>query len=506
MLAGIGAIVLLCALIYFPRLGDDGYASSEGQRAIPAWAMLETGDWLVPRLFEIPYVRKPPGIFWAIAASGMVFGESEFAARLPSAIGATLLALITAFVVSRWHGSRWGMVAGATMALMPWIWPSARSAEIESLLTLFVGAACLIVVDLGVRPSAGRSFPIARATMLAAAVTGAVYMKGPAMLPPVLAAAIAIALTADNSRRAVITSTLLACVVAAAAFLPWALLTYGRVSESEFIAQSPTAFFDKRILKWLGFVPTTLVTSLPWSLFPIVLLAGPSGADARTPADRQAFLAAKTCAIAWAITIVMFIPTGNPRYALPSVVFLPPIVAWALRGVNAGFSSRRARVAAHLSLGGSYSLHALSALAALGYVFLVQSGLGVHVGLWFVKSRESLSGRATGIEFSRMIHDGDLLYADNLIDARPETLYYALQEAAKEGRSARAVWSPLFRGVPEEGAGKCLVVRTDEESREIGNAIDRSIPGFDLGSPEGEWTVHKYTFVLFRAGDADTDH
>ena len=59
---------MLCALIYFPRLGDDGYASSEGQRAIPAWTMLGTGDWLVPRLFEIPYVRKPPGIFWAIAA------------------------------------------------------------------------------------------------------------------------------------------------------------------------------------------------------------------------------------------------------------------------------------------------------------------------------------------------------------------------------------------------------------------------------------------------------
>jgi 4-amino-4-deoxy-L-arabinose transferase-like glycosyltransferase len=54
-------------LAQLPWLGSSGLSQSEGHRAIPGWTMLERGNWIVPHLFEQPYLRKPPGMPWAVA-------------------------------------------------------------------------------------------------------------------------------------------------------------------------------------------------------------------------------------------------------------------------------------------------------------------------------------------------------------------------------------------------------------------------------------------------------
>src|SRR5262249_8439204 len=91
-----GLIVLVAAgLVYWPFLGHSGFAFSEGQRVFPGWEMARGGDWLVPRLFGQAYLRKPPGMPWAIALASFVFGENEFSARSVSALAVTLGALIS---------------------------------------------------------------------------------------------------------------------------------------------------------------------------------------------------------------------------------------------------------------------------------------------------------------------------------------------------------------------------------------------------------------------------
>jgi 4-amino-4-deoxy-L-arabinose transferase-like glycosyltransferase len=54
--------------------------------------MLDSGDWVVPRLYDRIRAAKPPGIYWCQAAAMKLFGENAFAARLPSVV-ATLLAM-----------------------------------------------------------------------------------------------------------------------------------------------------------------------------------------------------------------------------------------------------------------------------------------------------------------------------------------------------------------------------------------------------------------------------
>ena len=60
--------------------------------------MLQSGDWLTPRLNGIPFFHKPPLLYWLEATSLAVFGVNAWAARLVPVLhaGLMLLALYTA--------------------------------------------------------------------------------------------------------------------------------------------------------------------------------------------------------------------------------------------------------------------------------------------------------------------------------------------------------------------------------------------------------------------------
>ncbi|MFA6091706.1 MAG: glycosyltransferase family 39 protein [Elusimicrobiota bacterium] len=63
--------------------------------------MVETGDWLTPRLDYFDYVEKPPLIYWLPAVSYKLFGVNEAAARLPNALLA-LLGLLGVWWLGAW--------------------------------------------------------------------------------------------------------------------------------------------------------------------------------------------------------------------------------------------------------------------------------------------------------------------------------------------------------------------------------------------------------------------
>ena len=58
----------------------------EGRYAEIAREMVETGDWLVPTIWYVPHLDKPPLTYWAVAASLKLFGLNEWAVRLPLAL------------------------------------------------------------------------------------------------------------------------------------------------------------------------------------------------------------------------------------------------------------------------------------------------------------------------------------------------------------------------------------------------------------------------------------
>src|SRR2546421_12968541 len=77
----------LSAALAFYQLGERPLSSpAEARYALIARAMLDDGDWVQPRLNGVRYYEKPPLLYWSVAASYRLFGQTEGASRVPSAV------------------------------------------------------------------------------------------------------------------------------------------------------------------------------------------------------------------------------------------------------------------------------------------------------------------------------------------------------------------------------------------------------------------------------------
>jgi len=86
----------------------------EGRYAEIAREFFALGDWLIPHLNLLPYLEKPPLVYWLTGFCFQVLGYSEAAARLPAAASA-LAGLFLAYGLGR---ALWGPLAGVLGALI----------------------------------------------------------------------------------------------------------------------------------------------------------------------------------------------------------------------------------------------------------------------------------------------------------------------------------------------------------------------------------------------------
>ncbi|WKZ56186.1 MAG: glycosyltransferase family 39 protein [Bdellovibrionota bacterium] len=95
--------VLLLAMVW---LGSaEFYTRGEPREAIVAQAMLETGNFVSPRVYGDRVPSKPPLFHWlAAAASVFTSGLNEFSVRLPSLLAAFVATLAIFIVVKREYG------------------------------------------------------------------------------------------------------------------------------------------------------------------------------------------------------------------------------------------------------------------------------------------------------------------------------------------------------------------------------------------------------------------
>src|SRR5215469_9176343 len=106
------AVIFLGCIISPPALMDD----VDAVQAQIARNMLTSGDWVIARLDGVPYLEKSPLVYWLIAFSYKIFGFHDWAARIPVALAAVLLAWVT-YRYGRWaFNSRAGYYAGLALA------------------------------------------------------------------------------------------------------------------------------------------------------------------------------------------------------------------------------------------------------------------------------------------------------------------------------------------------------------------------------------------------------
>jgi len=131
-----GAIYLGC-IVSPPSLMDD----VDAVQAQISRNMLTSGDWVTARLDGVVYLEKAPFVYWAMAASYVIFGAHDWAARIPIALSAIGLCWLTAAFGAWAFGRRAGFYAGLCMATCIGLFLFTRILIPDVMLTLTVALA-----------------------------------------------------------------------------------------------------------------------------------------------------------------------------------------------------------------------------------------------------------------------------------------------------------------------------------------------------------------------------
>jgi hypothetical protein len=538
------ALVAVCAAIYGFGLSWRSFASSEGHRVAPGWELLDPppgheGGWWHITLFEQTYLRKPPGMPWAIAAMSSVLGQTEIAARSVSAIAMTLSALAAWWFASRWFGARYGIAAGLALATMPQLWAVGRSAEIEALNNLGVLLSGLAIVDValaggrmgrrigvvgaGAGPGvtgaaiAGRIGPaggteeesptrsglvsnVLVVLLGAAGVVIAVLAKGPAGAPVVGGVLIAAAVLRMWTLRG-LAGVVAIGAVAAAVLVPVGRRVLAANADPMAITQGTDDFlWSKGVAPVLMLLPMALFSALPAALAMMFPWGKEASEEARTGGRgaERALRAARLLGTAWmcSLGIMMAIGVSNPRYAMPASGLLCPMVCYAVRGawgVSATFNAKRRHLVKRLTLG---NLLAVPVLLTCAAVLSTVAARNYKIGV---------DGREAGLKLAGLVQGAGAagtapveVWADGLVEARPDVLLYARKAAARHGMAMRPLWKKREMGEGREPvSGAVLVLRIDGEGDERGKYEAAIVDGRLIAAGDGE--VGRYKFRVYRA-------
>ena len=168
-------LALLVILLSLDGLGDRKLANpDEGRYSEIAREMALNGDFVSPRLNGLKYFEKPPLQYWATAIAFRLFGESEFTARLYTALCGLGCVLVVAYTGKRLFNEETGLLAAMVMLSAPYF------AALNEIVTLDMGLAFWMTLSIS-------SFLISQSSVVSrrrwlcvawAAMAAAVLSKG----------------------------------------------------------------------------------------------------------------------------------------------------------------------------------------------------------------------------------------------------------------------------------------------------------------------------------------
>ena len=316
--ANLSLVVLCWAAIYLPGLGSLEIKGEEGRRILPAIAMLETGNYLVPHVGSEPYFSKPPLVNWLVAASFRITGyRNEWTARLPSVLCVLAVALAFSTIARATLGPRGSLIAALIWLTNFGIIEKGRLIEIEALYLSLVGLALIFWLSWWEQRRSSWTTWIVPAVFLGLGLLA----KGPLHLFFFYTVVVAVLFRAGELRVLWQPAHFVAIVVMLGIFAAWAI-PYWQAMRAENFVQTWSAQFSGRLSgedfklgSWLLNVPRGLAYLLPWTL----LLPWVRGVTLATPRDTQVLRG-----LVWGCAVpflcVNLLPGALPRYSMPALV------------------------------------------------------------------------------------------------------------------------------------------------------------------------------------------
>lgn len=266
---GIVLAVALITLGFLPGAADMS-SHDESRCRDTALNMIHSGDYLVPFYEGEPRLRKPPLVYWMMAASANVIGENNIAWRVPSIALALLTVLLTVRLATEVAGEEAGMATGLVLATNYEFIKDGRYATFDMPLTFFVCVSAYCFHQWMTRKSAPWVYGAFAAIGLAFLTKGPVGLIFPILAAIVYALVMLARREYDGPRGWQLLHLLPAILLFAAIALPWFFLILQRMPEAWGIwtGELDRGSEDSTHPKPLWYYTTEVLgDALPWTLF-----------------------------------------------------------------------------------------------------------------------------------------------------------------------------------------------------------------------------------------------
>jgi 4-amino-4-deoxy-L-arabinose transferase-like glycosyltransferase len=375
------ALVILVSL--FANLGAIGLVGPDEPRyAWIARAMAETGDWVTPRLWGMPWFEKPILYYWVAAIGFQMHLPAEWAARLPSAFAALAAAVAIGWFAWRHYGGDEDLSTSPAL-LAPIIFSTSvaaiafsRAATPDMLFSAAITLAMVCAASVLRRSGALRITTAAQTNIKnrdllilvwwGASLGLGVLAKGPAAAILAGGAVGIWALATSHWRAALRLAHPIAIAAFCAVALSWYVLCARRNPDflQVFIMQHNferylTPLFQHQQPFWF-FGPIIILALLPWS----ALLIAAAQEALRVWREKSWKNSPGFFVACWAVFPILFFSFSQsklPSYILPAVPALALVIAI---GANRAFRRSRA--------------NAIILSAGIGLVWIVLTAIFLH--------------------------------------------------------------------------------------------------------------------------------
>src|SRR5581483_4771379 len=315
-----------CAFLFFYGLGAFGLIGADEPRyAQVAREMLDRQDWVTPTLGGAAWLEKPPLYYWQAMLSYSVLGVTDVAARIPSAVDATLL-IVAIYLFFRKFRSGVQVDAALIAASCAGVIGYARAASMD------IGLTATFAIGMLAWWAWRESGKHAYLALFYFFMALGMLAKGP--VAPVLAGVIVVlfALAARETKLIVRTMWWPGILLFCAVGLPWYVLVDLRNPQffREFILEHNLARFSSNLYHhpepfWY-YIPVTAFSLVPWIAFVIAAAVESirvwwnERREVRSEPDLHLQFSIFACC--WLIVPVIFFSISQsklPGYILPSI-------------------------------------------------------------------------------------------------------------------------------------------------------------------------------------------
>ncbi len=327
-LAGLWLLLLLMAALRPLAVPDEGRYGEIGR-----W-MLQSGDWLTPRLNGLPFFHKPPLLHWLQAVSLATFGINELALRLVPALHAGLM-LVALYLSARTISTetiarRAVLMLGSSLTFLV----GGQYVNHDMLVATWIGVAiwCFAFAFMaGEKPNAVLArlgFAACALGMLSKGLIG-IALPGVVLFIWLL--------WTRQFKKVLYLPWFSGLALFALIALPWFVLAqqkYPQLFDYMFIGQQLnryTATTYNNPQPWWFYLLALALLFFPWVFFALTLWRRPAKAAAATEVAPLATVWWSLCWI-WVVAIITFFSIPNSKlvgYALP---VMPPLALLAALG------------------------------------------------------------------------------------------------------------------------------------------------------------------------------